>query len=172
METRKSHGGFTLVEMMVTVTVASVLAMVAVPNMQPMMQKRQLEGAASEVYNNLLLLRSQAVEKNRRAFVNFNESGTAWTYGLNEGASCTPTVSGTCVLNGTERVYQGSTWKTVTLDQAFAGNELYFEPRRGAASAYGTITLTSAAGEIRVIVSPIGYIWACSDKGLGGYKAC
>src|ERR1041384_3858506 len=128
---RRQIRGFTLIEMMVTVSVATILTVVAVPNMQSMIQRRQLEGAAGEMYSNLLLMRSQAIEKNRSVFVNFTGSGTGWTYGLDDVASCSPTTTGDCTVNSAERVYAGTAWKTVTLAQSFTGNALSFESRRG-----------------------------------------
>jgi len=172
-------GGFTLVEMMVTVSVATILTVVAVPNMQGMMQRRQLEGAAGEVYANLLLMRSQAIEKNRTVFVNFGGSGLNWLYGLDDRTACAPSTAGDCKLNtnddgsgGNERVYRGSAWKTVTLTQPFTGGALSFESRRGLPSGSGTIRMTSVAGEIDVSVSPIGYVSICSPQRLGGYTTC
>lgn len=166
--------GFTLLEMMATVSVASIALTIAIPAMQQTFLRRQLEGAASEVYNNLLLMRSQAINKNRNAYVNFTGSGTDWRYGLDDSASCDPAASGDCAVSGSERVYAGSQWKSVTLNQNFAGNELSFEPRRGTASAPGMVTLTSPAGEIRVRISPIAYISICSvgPQRLGGYAEC
>jgi hypothetical protein len=142
--------------------------------MQSMLLKRQLEGAAGEVYSNLLLMRSQALEKNRSAFVSFNGGGTSWTYGLDDQAGCNPAVNGDCTVNSTERSYQGGGWKTVSLSQPFTGGTLSFEPRRGVPSSAGTIRLTSPAGEIDVNVSLIGYISICSigTQRLGGYSAC
>ena len=164
--------GFTLIEMMVTLSVATILTVVAVPNMQSMLQRRQLEGAAGEVYANLLLARSQAIEKNQSAFVSFSGSGTGWAYGLDDDSSCNPTLSSDCTVNGAARVYAGSTWSNVSLAHPFAGNVLSFESRRGLPSASGTIQLTSTAGQINVSVSPIGYVSICSSQRLGGYSAC
>ena len=174
MRAFRRHRGFTLVEMMVAVSVVTLLTVTGVPNMMNMMQRRQLEGAAGEVYNNLLLMRSQAIEKNHSAFVSFNGSGLNWSYGLSESASCDPTTSGNCAINGGERVYRSTPWKTVTLSQSFAGNNISFEPRRGLPSASGTIQITSAAGEIDISISPIGYISVCAvgSQRLGGYGTC
>jgi len=172
MKMPRRFRGFTLVEMMITVSIATILTVMAVPNMQSMMQRRQLEGAASELYGNLLLMRSQAIEKNRTVYVSFAGSGTNWRYGLDDVAACSPGTTDDCVVNGAERVYRGAAWKTVTLAQAFTANTLSFESRRGLPSGSGTVRFTSVAGEIDVAVSPIGYISICSSQRLGGYSAC
>ena len=167
--------GFTLVEMMITISVATILTVVAVPNMQSMVKRRQLEGAATEVYANLLLMRSQAIEKNRSTYVAFSGSGTAWTYGLSDRTDqvgCTPATPNSCLVNAAERVYGGSTWKSVTLTQNFSGSRLTFDSRRGFASSSGLVRLTSSAGQIDVTVSPIGYVSACSPTRLGGFSTC
>src|SRR5262249_6650992 len=104
MKRRPGQAGFTLVAMLVTVSVACALLTSAVPDMQQMMLRRQLEGAASEMYNNLLMARSQAVEKNRSAFVSFRGGGTDWIYGLDDVDDCNPAVGGSCTVNDAERV--------------------------------------------------------------------
>lgn len=172
----KSSGksrGFTFIELMVALSVTTILAVVAVPNLQQVLQRRQLEGAAGEMYSNLLMARSQAIEKNRNAFVDFSGSGASWSYGLDDSAVCDPAVSGDCTINSAERVYKSSAWKNVSLAQTFSGSGLSFEPRRGMASVSGTIQITSAAGEVDLTVSPIGYVSACSvGAPLGSYSAC
>jgi type IV fimbrial biogenesis protein FimT len=166
--------GFTLLELVVSMSLACILLMIAVPSMQQLLLRRQLEGAASEMYDNLLVARSQAIEKNTNAFLSFTVNGTGWLYGIDETAACDPATAGACQVNGSSRIYRGTTWKSVTLAHDFSGNVLSFEPRRGIASATGTIRLMSQVGELDVTVSRLGYVSICSvsTPTLGGYGPC
>src|SRR5690348_8444591 len=73
---RPYGAGFTLVELMVTLSVAAIFAGLAVPAMEQSLQRRQIEGAAREVFGNLMMVRSQAIEKNRNSYISFSGSGT------------------------------------------------------------------------------------------------
>lgn len=59
---RRPHG-FTLVEMVVTVSVLTVLTLVAVPSMGRFLQRQQIDGLASEWMASLALARSEATRQ-------------------------------------------------------------------------------------------------------------
>ena len=58
--TKKNHG-FTLIELMVTIAVIAIIAMMAAPNMMQMVYKKQLEMSARELAMTLSNVRSTAV---------------------------------------------------------------------------------------------------------------
>ena len=62
-------GGFTLVELMVTMAVIGILALVAVPGMQAMINHSRLSGASGELTAALQLARSEAIRRNARVTV-------------------------------------------------------------------------------------------------------
>lgn len=68
--------GFTLVELMVTVAVLGILAVVAVPAMTGMINNSRLRGQAEEVTAALQLARSEAVRRNQRITACASASGT------------------------------------------------------------------------------------------------
>jgi type IV fimbrial biogenesis protein FimT len=63
--------GFTLVEMMIVVALAAILAAIAVPNIMAQMPKYRLNGAARQVLSELMAARMQAVSQNNEAKVFF-----------------------------------------------------------------------------------------------------
>jgi type IV fimbrial biogenesis protein FimT len=69
--------GFTLVELMVTVAVLGILAVVAVPAMTGMINNSRLRGQAEEVAAALQLARSEAVRRNQRITACASASGTS-----------------------------------------------------------------------------------------------
>jgi type IV fimbrial biogenesis protein FimT len=72
------HRGFTLIELMVTVAIMVILAAVATPAMQGLLNVNRLNGAAGELTAAMQLARSEAVRRNARVTV----CGSA------DGASC------------------------------------------------------------------------------------
>lgn len=68
--------GFTLVELMITVAVIGILAVVAVPAMTDMINNSRLRGQSEEVTAALQLARSEAVRRNQRITACAAGSGT------------------------------------------------------------------------------------------------
>ncbi|MGB0956139.1 MAG: GspH/FimT family pseudopilin [Panacagrimonas sp.] len=165
--------GFTVIELMVTLAVAAILASLAAPSMRTLIERRHLEGAAREVVGNLVLARSQAIEKNRPSFVSFSIADDVWSYGLDDIAACDPLVADDCQLNGSERVYDSQKWRDVNLTHTFAADEVSFEPRRGMVSDPATVRVASPAGTVEIQLSPIGYVSACGvGAAVGRYEVC
>ncbi|WP_045225077.1 GspH/FimT family protein [Methyloterricola oryzae] len=60
-------GGFTLVELMVVLVVAALLAGVAVPNMMPAIDAMRMRAAAGDIASALRYVRGQALSRGREA---------------------------------------------------------------------------------------------------------
>ncbi len=59
---RKSRG-FTLVELIVTVAIVGILATIAIPNFQQIIQSNRIQAAASEFQAGLAMARSEAIKR-------------------------------------------------------------------------------------------------------------
>ena len=167
--------GFTLMELLTTIAVALVLTTIGIPSLQQTLAKRRLSAAAEELYGNLQLMRAQAIKQNRPAYVSFFSDAGGWRYGLDDTAACNLTVAGDCSVHGNARTYSSDNHRGVNLSQTFAANLAGFEPRRGLAFGSGSVTLSSSAGEVRVVLLRIGQLQLCSPAGahkVSGYADC
>lgn len=70
--------GFTIVELMITVAIAAILAGVAFPSFQYTIANSQVRTAATDVHMSLLLARSEAIKRNSDVVI---ERGAAWKDG-------------------------------------------------------------------------------------------
>lgn len=80
---RRGQGGFTLIELMVTLAVAAIVVAMAVPSFQSVLNGSRLAGATNEMITSLQLARAEAIRRNARAGVCMSADTNA-----GEGADC------------------------------------------------------------------------------------
>src|SRR6266480_1248758 len=76
---RRSQRGFTLIEIMISLTVLGILLMIALPSFGTWLQNQQLRAASEATLNGLQVARSAAIQRN--VLVQFRQSAppkTAW----------------------------------------------------------------------------------------------
>jgi len=186
--------GFTVIELMVTLTVAAVLIGLAVPNVRDLVDKSKLRGATDDVVKLLNISRGSAIKLQRNVTVSINSSGwcagaisasdpTAGQPALSAAAcDCTLVASDSsaCYLGGTTTgayaVVSSTDHSGVTitgLDSTITySNGLTFN------SKFGTLDLGNLPGgalvtlksptqkySTQVTVSPLGQVDACSVGG-------
>lgn len=128
--------GFTLIELMITVSISAMLLGMVAMVMQRMKSNKQLDATANE-------LKAALVYGRQIAFTN---NGTVFSVTTNSG---TTYYTVTTVLNAivVDKTYIPS---GVTLTYSSGMSPLTFSPN-GVASAGGTLTLTSSTGRTAVI---------------------
>lgn len=176
--------GFTLIELMVTVTVVAILATLAGPSMSDMIERRRLAGQTEAIADLIHLARSEALKHSGvtlpRSVAVTVSPGTSWFVGAANGdAACTD--ASTCVLNDggqdVARIVSNTECTACTMTAPTGSTpELIVFSFRGLVEG-GTdrvIELSSPKGyRTRVSVSRIGRVSVCSSSGpLSGYPAC
>jgi type IV fimbrial biogenesis protein FimT len=78
--------GFTLVELMITITVAALLMTLGTPSLRSMVLRHRLEAAARELQADLAYARQEALRRGLDAHLAF-QSGSSWCYALSLGAA-------------------------------------------------------------------------------------
>ena len=78
---RRSSSGFTLIELMITLAIAAILLMVAVPNLSAYRRNAELTSAANTFMAGLNTARSEAMKRGRNAIVVPTNNGSNWNGG-------------------------------------------------------------------------------------------
>lgn len=151
--------GFTLVELLVGMAVAGLLAMVAVPSFAEITARMRLEGAMASLGSDIQYARSEALR--RRATVNFRTNAGGNTYTIFTGSVATPNVLKTVVLgNGLG---------------LSSGVAVAYDPMRNFADTATSVTASASgtSASLRAVINAVGRLQVCSPSGsFKGYASC
>ncbi len=158
---RARLGGFTLVEMLITVVVLAVLVALAVPNMQDALRKRRVIAAAEAVYGQIQFARSEAIKRSQDISAVIT-TASPWSVAVAGNATVT-----------------AGNYPDVTIAAAPA-TTVTFDGVRGLRSAPAiagaeTVTLTLGAYQLAIEVGAVGRVKLCTPAGataVGRYPAC
>lgn len=92
LQASSRHGGFTLVELVVTIAIVGILAAVAIPSFSSLIASTRAGGVATDLYMSLVKARSEAVKRNTAVLVKPADAG--W----NKGWTVSPANAETNVL--------------------------------------------------------------------------
>ena len=136
---RRNNGGFTLMELLAAIGVASILMAIAIPSFLSTLPGLRLTDAARQVATDLQQIRMKAIAQNIPYQISFSTS----TYVLQKcNGSCTNDSGNIALPEGI----------TVTASAA-----PQFQPR-GTAAADATITLSNGSSSTRVCVKTVGRV--------------
>lgn len=164
MSTWKSQLGFTLVELLIAITIVSILAAIGIPSFQQTMDKKRLVGAADNLLADMRYAKSESIKRDVPVQVTFTD-GANWSYVFDTAPN-------------TPKTTYGSDYKGTTLAVMTTGKLFTFDPIRGTllqapANTSALVTITSALGsKLSLEVDPLSRMRLCTSTGLGGYPAC
>ncbi|GAB6141384.1 hypothetical protein JCM14076_21130 [Methylosoma difficile] len=152
--------GFSLTELLIVIGVIGILASIAIPSFDEMLERRKLIDAAEAILADLRWAKAEAIKRNIDVTVTFTDGNNgSWAYWVNPGNKA---------LEASTR----ADFKEIGLSQNFGSNDTSFDYIRGG-SENGTITLSSPNYQLKVILSVMGRSRVCAvDNHIGDYEIC
>jgi prepilin-type N-terminal cleavage/methylation domain-containing protein len=150
--------GFTLIEMMVTISILAIIVSLAAPSFNEMIKRQRLSGAAEGMYTDLQLARSEAIKRNTTIGLAVTTNGsTTWCYAISDTLPCNCNTAGACKVNNVaSRVVSSDNYNGVALASSRVDNTITFSSPRGTAAS-GTYSFTIDNQTYRVVVDALGF---------------
>lgn len=172
---RLKNTGFTLLEVMIVVAIIGILAAIAVPSFQDMIERNRLKQVAEALKSDLQFARTEAIKRSMDIVVSRTTGNAgAWCYGLAlNKASCDCTETDTADADYCDiKNVSGTNFSFTNMDSASGNSTFGF--RRGTIGANG-VTFSTANYRARVIFSNVGRVKICTPAGSTGisdYPGC
>ena len=190
--TKCHQAGITLLELMITLTVAAVLLVLAIPAFTEFRERTLFRGSTDQLLAMVQNAKFEAVQRDRPVTVTFlsQAGGTVWCVGANEGnAACNclqpdPAAAGFCNVGSypalnladprtpAEQVTELVRGVRVTVGPNFGGgNRFTINPKLGTLDdplQFGSVTLRSPSDDLaylaRFDVSPLARASLCAPN--------
>lgn len=168
---RPKNAGFTLLEAMIVIAIVGILAAVAVPSLQDMIESNGLKQVAEGLKSDMQFARTEAIKRSQDVVVSRSPGNAGgWCYGLNVSSSCNCTIANSCAIKTVSGINFSS---AINMDAATNHNST-FDFRRGTIGAYG-VTFSTTHYAARVVFSDNGRVRICTPSGSTGisdYPGC
>lgn len=183
------ESGFTMIELMVTLTVMAILLAVATPSFVNFFDRYRLRGAADAVVSAISDARTEAVKTDRDVRITFKGSGSSWCMGASAAVEptggnpaqapvpCDCTVSTACMVSGKRLAVETGAVRDVAIGTL--PSDITFDSKLGTVIPLGAsaVTLTSPRGkyDLQVQVNSLGQARYCRPAGkplFSGVSTC
>lgn len=195
MQARQSHSlsparpivarvgkGFTLIEMMLVISIMGILLAIAAPSFTMFFEKFRTKRAAETLAGSLYVAKSEAIKRNQvvSLVVTASNSGATWCYGLTTATTCDCTTANACVLDtGVETRVSSAEYKGISVadtdSDPITSMAFSFQPLRGTVTGNTVEFHSTNDYEVQTIVSGFGRVKTCSPNDNyigGGYTRC
>ena len=147
----KPNTGFTLLELMIVISILAFLAAVSTPNIISWFEGRKLSSASRDVLSAMQTARLRAVKERANAVVRFDLVNNTFEAFVDDGG-LTPADAGDNARNASEMLIKSGSYTSVNI---FGGPAFVAFTSRGFANAAGTVTLQDGNGNQKQITVSI-----------------
>ncbi|MGL5030968.1 MAG: GspH/FimT family pseudopilin [Aeromonas sp.] len=174
--TKRRSTGFTLIELMIALGLVALLLTVAIPSYQSLRQEQLVNAATQVLYTDVMLLKSEAIKRNRNLqLILFNSGTSNWCYRIHIDGSCGSCSDACSSIEGRKGVdaseFPGIILTATYVESSSQVRPITFSPRRGT-MPNGNITLTSSVASMKVVTSGLGRVRTSAVCGLAGEQPC
>ncbi len=174
----QQNSGFTLTELLIVVAISGILAAMAVPSYQDMIERNQLKQAAESLKSDLMFARTEAIKRSMDVVVSRQTgNGGTWCYGLTTNSvGCDCKTAGSCEI----KTVLGSDLSATNIKSVYRADTI-FDFRRGisvtdkGAVATANTCFSSNHYVIKVMTSNLGRTTVCTNENpnsIPGYDLC
>jgi prepilin peptidase dependent protein A/type IV fimbrial biogenesis protein FimT len=171
----QNTSGLTLLELLLVLSITSVLLLLGAPTYQTLQAELQLRAAIQVSYFALQQARSNAISQGQNITVAFQDGGD-WCLGLSDAGVCQCSQFKNCTLAGVEHTVRRLDYPLVSLENLKFGKEkiAVFDGIRGVAAGHGGSAVFAAGNtKLRLILSHFGRIRICAlTTDRAGYHKC
>ncbi len=154
---RMRAGGFTLVELMVTIAIVAILAAIAFPNFESTMRSNRVTTSTNELIASINLARSEALRSPGGAVICASSNGSSCTGTWSQGWIVWMDLDGKGTMDGNDRVVRYSQARNKIDISASGGVTSIVFDHRGRALQAPSLTVASspcpAASQLKRVVS-------------------
>lgn len=166
--THRTQTGVTLVEQLVTTTVASLVALASLPGLEEAKDKRRLESAVAQIESELQYARSSAVARGDTVRVAFRSTDAGSCYVMHGGrpGDCRCSVDGTAqCAPGVEVMRSVGFTNGSGLRLTSTAQEVGFDATHGTVTPTTTLQIENRGGaRVRLVVNVMGRIRSCATN--------
>lgn len=176
---KQAQGGFTLVEMLTTLSIVGAAVATTVGHWTPLLMSRGVQGAAGRLATDLHFARSEAVSRGDGVRLTLAPSpGGSVCYVIHTGPAascdCRQSAGAACTAGATllKRVHFGEDGLAAQVTSS--SRSIRFDGTLGTVTPTASITLAGGDGRsLRHVVNIMGRVRTCSPGGAySGYRAC
>ena len=95
MSKLRRNKGLTLLQLLIVLSIASILILAGVPEFRDMIENHKLRAITEKFYSDLQLVRSETIKNQEDIYVNLN-SDSNWCYGINNATPCDCKTANNC----------------------------------------------------------------------------
>jgi len=164
--------GFTVLELMVTLTIVTILLTVAVPSFNSMLLDKRIVGAAEKMKADMEWARTTAIKNNSNIIMSTSITAPSWCYGFSDnGVACDCTIADDCTVEGITREYDETLYGGTLLAPDGVFNITFLPRGILAAPLANVLTMTLNGRTANISVSRLGRGKVCSDS-LSQFNNC